>query len=98
MDFLFVTGMSGAGKTVAVNELEDMGYFCVGDIPSGLMGAFARLCEQSPVGGRIALVTDFRSGKEKAFGFLVGQVMRELKGKADPKLVNELLHRVLQGS
>ena len=29
MDFLFVTGMSGAGKTVAVNELEDMGYFCV---------------------------------------------------------------------
>lgn len=54
MDFLFVTGMSGAGKTVAVNELEDMGYFCVDNIPSGLIGAFARLCEQSPVGGRIA--------------------------------------------
>ena len=29
MDFLIVTGMSGAGKTVAVNELEDMGFFCV---------------------------------------------------------------------
>ena len=41
MDFLFVTGMSGAGKTVAVNELEDMGYFCVDNIPSGLIGACA---------------------------------------------------------
>ena len=66
MDFLFVTGMSGAGKTVAVNELEDMGYFCVDNIPSGLIGTFARLCEQSPVGGRIALVTDFRSGEQFA--------------------------------
>ena len=66
MDFLFVTGMSGAGKTVTVNELEDMGYFCVDNIPSGLIGAFARLCEQSPVGGRIALVTDFRSGEQFA--------------------------------
>ena len=66
MDFLFVTGMSGAGKTVAVNELEDMGYFCVDNIPAGLIGAFARLCEQSPVGDRIALVTDFRSGEQFA--------------------------------
>ncbi len=36
-------------------------------------------------------VADFKSGKEKAFGFLVGQCMRALKGKADPKLVNQLL-------
>ena len=34
-------------------------------------------------------VADYRAGKEKAFGFLVGQVMRQLKGKADPKAVNE---------
>ncbi len=36
-------------------------------------------------------VEDYRSGKDKAFGFLVGQVMRELKGKADPRAVNRLL-------
>ena len=66
MDFLIVTGMSGAGKTVAVNELEDMGYFCVDNIPCALIGAFARLCVQSPVTGRIALVTDFRSGEQFA--------------------------------
>ena len=40
-------------------------------------------------------VADFKGGKEKAFGFLVGQVMRELKGKADPKLVNALLRQKL---
>ena len=40
-------------------------------------------------------VADFQAGKEKALGFLVGQVMRELKGRADPKLVNELLRRAL---
>ena len=33
-------------------------------------------------------VADYHAGKEKALGFLVGQVMRELKGKADPQTVN----------
>lgn len=42
-------------------------------------------------------VTDFRGGKEKAFGFLVGMTMRELKGKADPKVVNEVLREKLKG-
>ena len=34
-------------------------------------------------------ILDYKAGKEKAFGFLVGQVMRELHGRADPKAVNE---------
>ncbi|MGZ9587318.1 Asp-tRNA(Asn)/Glu-tRNA(Gln) amidotransferase subunit GatB [Paenibacillus marinisediminis] len=41
-------------------------------------------------------VEDYRAGKEKAIGFLVGQVMRETKGKANPTLVNELLIEVLK--
>ena len=40
-------------------------------------------------------VADFKGGKEKAFGFLVGQTMRELKGKADPRVVNETLRKKL---
>ena len=40
-------------------------------------------------------VADYRAGKEKAFGFLVGQVMRALRGKADPKAVNEAVRRKL---
>ena len=40
-------------------------------------------------------VADFQNGKEKAFGFLVGQVMKQLKGKADPKAVNTALREKL---
>ncbi|HRI88985.1 MAG TPA: Asp-tRNA(Asn)/Glu-tRNA(Gln) amidotransferase subunit GatB [Candidatus Hydrogenedentes bacterium] len=40
-------------------------------------------------------VADFRGGKEKAFGFLVGQLMKATKGKANPQLANEVLKRVL---
>ncbi|RJP30226.1 MAG: Asp-tRNA(Asn)/Glu-tRNA(Gln) amidotransferase subunit GatB [Actinobacteria bacterium] len=44
-----------------------------------------------------ASVEDYRKGKEKALGFLVGQVMRKTKGRANPQLVNELLRRSLEG-
>ena len=40
-------------------------------------------------------VTDYRNGKEKAMGFLVGQTMRAMKGKADPALVNRLVRELL---
>jgi aspartyl-tRNA(Asn)/glutamyl-tRNA(Gln) amidotransferase subunit B len=40
-------------------------------------------------------VDEYRSGKEKVFGFFVGQVMKESKGKANPKLVNEILKKML---
>ena len=43
-------------------------------------------------------VLDYQSGKDKAFGFLVGQVMRELKGRADPKTVNAVLRELLRPS
>ncbi|MDK2836426.1 MAG: aspartyl-tRNA(Asn)/glutamyl-tRNA(Gln) amidotransferase subunit, partial [Thermosediminibacterales bacterium] len=41
-------------------------------------------------------VEDFKNGKEKAIGFLVGQVMRATKGKANPQIVNKLLREKLQ--
>ena len=40
-------------------------------------------------------VEDYKAGKEKAFGFLVGQTMRELKGQASPQVVNETLRSLL---
>jgi aspartyl-tRNA(Asn)/glutamyl-tRNA(Gln) amidotransferase subunit B len=43
------------------------------------------------------LVGDYRKGKEKLFGFFVGEVMKETKGKANPKLLNELLKEKLKG-
>jgi aspartyl-tRNA(Asn)/glutamyl-tRNA(Gln) amidotransferase subunit B len=43
------------------------------------------------------MVEDYRKGKEKLFGFFVGQVMKATKGKANPKLVNEMLRKKLAG-
>lgn len=40
-------------------------------------------------------VTDYRNGKEKALGFLVGQTMKEMKGKANPALINQILKELL---
>jgi aspartyl-tRNA(Asn)/glutamyl-tRNA(Gln) amidotransferase subunit B len=41
-------------------------------------------------------VEDYRSGKEKAIGFLVGQTMKAMKGKANPGMVNEMLREMLK--
>jgi aspartyl-tRNA(Asn)/glutamyl-tRNA(Gln) amidotransferase subunit B len=43
-----------------------------------------------------ASVADYKGGKEKAIGFLVGQTMKEMKGKADPGMINRLLKELLQ--
>ena len=40
-------------------------------------------------------VADYRSGKEKAIGFLVGQTMKAMKGKADPGMINKILKELL---
>ena len=64
MELLIVTGLSGAGKTRVINALEDIGFYCVDNIPPALLGGFADLC-YSPAThhGRSAIVMDSRSGK-----------------------------------
>ena len=44
-----------------------------------------------------AVVAEFNNGKTKAIGSLVGQVLKETQGKANPKLVNELLNKKMKG-
>ena len=61
LQFLLITGLSGAGKTETVRILEDMGFFCVDNLPPALIPKFAELCAQSE--GKIkhiALVCDIR--------------------------------------
>lgn len=63
MEFIIVTGMSGAGKSCAVNALEDIGFYCVDNMPSKLLPKFADLCLQSQERiSRVAIVIDARSG------------------------------------
>lgn len=63
MDFLVVTGMSGAGKTSAMHFLEDIGFYCVDNIPPQLVGVFYDLCKKSEdkLNKKVAVVTDIRS-------------------------------------
>lgn len=61
---VIVTGLSGAGKTRAVRSLEDLGFFCVDNLPPTLIPKFAELCAQSSQGiNKIALVVDIRGGE-----------------------------------
>lgn len=61
INLLIITGMSGAGKTVAVQSLEDLGFFCVDNLPSQLIPKFAELIEQSEGKvGKVAVVIDLR--------------------------------------
>ncbi len=65
MEFVIVTGLSGAGKTRAMHAMEDIGFFCVDNLPPALIPVFYDLCLKSEglMGGRVAVVTDTRGGE-----------------------------------
>jgi len=59
MKFLIITGMSGAGKSLALDHFEDRGFFCVDNLPPALITKFADLCQRSSK-DKIAVVSDIR--------------------------------------
>lgn len=61
MRFVIVTGLSGAGKTEATRSLEDLGYFCVDNLPPQLIPKFAEACNNGSI-EKVAIVTDIRGG------------------------------------
>lgn len=61
MRFVIITGLSGAGRTLALRIFEDHGYFCVDNLPPALIPKFAELCRQTRK-NKIALVMDIRGG------------------------------------
>lgn len=64
MKITIVTGLSGAGKSQAVKALEDLGYYCVDNIPPVLVPKFAELCRNSIEGiDKLGLVMDIRGGR-----------------------------------
>ena len=65
MKVVIVTGLSGAGKTQAINCLEDMGYYCIDNMPPALIGNFIELLDGGVSQGeieKVALVIDVRAG------------------------------------
>lgn len=63
MEFVILTGMSGAGKSQAINVLEDVNYYCMDNMPPALLPNFAELCNGSSKDvKKVAVVADIRGG------------------------------------
>jgi RNase adapter protein RapZ len=77
-EFIIITGLSGAGKSHAIRALEDLGFFCVDNLPSMLIPTMAEMATRADAGiEKLAIVVDVREG-----GFLrdFPRVYRKLKG------------------
>ena len=85
--FIIVTGLSGSGKSHAIRALEDLGYFCIDNLPTQLIPTVAELARREDAGlSKIAIVVDIREG---AFLQDFPKVYRKLKGlpEVSPMLV-----------
>lgn len=69
---LLVTGLSGSGKSTAIRALEDVGYFCIDNLPVPLLGKLVELAKQAGDMPRIAVVVDAREGR------FLGNLPREI--------------------
>lgn len=63
MEYVIVTGVSGSGKSCVVKALEDIGFFCVDNMPPQLIHKFADICKGNGSIEKVAFVTDIRGGE-----------------------------------
>ncbi len=62
-DVVVISGLSGSGKSTAVNVLEDLGFYCVDNLPLALLPKFIELCNAADKGiDKVAMVIDIREG------------------------------------
>lgn len=73
MRFIIITGLSGAGKTQVIRCMEDLGYYCIDNMPPVLLPKFAEICQGSSGKiNKVAMVIDIRGGD--MFSELIGQI------------------------
>lgn len=75
---ILITGMSGSGKTVAIHALEDIGYFCIDNMPLALLPKLLELMINNPTVKGLALVADAR---EPGFPGNATQILEELRNQ-----------------
>jgi len=86
MELLIITGMSGAGKSKAIGALEDIGFYCIDNMPPQLIGAFTDIIDNSNLARKgAAIVTDLRGGD--LFENLVPELQELKKRGKDFKLL-----------
>src|SRR5574340_746550 len=82
INLVIITGMSGAGKTVAIQSFEDMGYFTVDNMPANLIEKFVSLLTTSEKGDidKVAMVVDMRS---RSFFDALSDIVNDLSDNPD---------------
>lgn len=85
MEFLIVSGLSGAGKSTVMSILEDTGFFCVDNLPPVLIPKFAEVCLAGGAYERAAMVCDIRGGET------FDGLFRALDELGKMKLTNKIL-------
>jgi UPF0042 nucleotide-binding protein len=85
-DFLVITGLSGAGKSQAIHAVEDLGYYCVDNLPVALLPHLHALHRQDEALAKVAVVVDIR---ERSFLTAFPRVYAQLRATADvaPSLI-----------
>lgn len=83
--FLIISGLSGSGKTVVSNFLEDFGYYCMDNLPAKLIPGFVELWTRKEVEiEKVALVVDIR---EAGFATEFPKVLKKIRKKITPRLI-----------
>src|SRR5262245_59141480 len=84
--FIILTGLSGAGKSQAIRALEDLGYFCVDNLPITLIGTLAQLSLRTGGIEKVGIVVDVR---ERNFVAQFPKILRRLRGmhRLNPVLI-----------
>ena len=83
MEFVIITGLSGAGKTIAMHALEDIDFYCVDNLPPVLIPTFYDLCKNSSDERmkQVAVVTNIRTGEDfQSFR----DILSKLRGESKP--------------
>ncbi|MDI3472355.1 MAG: RNase adapter protein RapZ [Thermotogaceae bacterium] len=83
-EIVIITGMSGAGKTTAIDYFEDLGYFCIDNVPPDLLFQFAELLSDTGK-GKLAVVVDIRSGG--TVDDIIDSIKRLYESNFDVKLI-----------
>ena len=85
MKFVIVTGLSGSGKSTAVDVLEDIGYYCIDNMPPELIGKFAEISAKAGSKlEKVAFVADIRGGD---FFLKLDETIKQLRAEEDIKVL-----------
>ena len=98
MEFIIISGQSGAGKSSAAAFLEDLGFYCVDKLPVALITSFAGICMAGAGTGkysRVALVTDIRGGQTFDELFQALDELEHFRSRECAGIVEDLLRHAL---